>query len=189
VESLIPREHPAITTTRTGAADLSAERFLMNVTTIISGGQTGVDRAALDVALSLGLACGGWCPRNRAAEDGPIDMHYPLRETASDDPADRTRFNARDADGTLILASGELTGGTALTRDIAAELGRPVLVVDPAGRPAPQICQEIHEWAAAHNIAVLNVAGPRESECPGAYEQAGALLRALLARPEETERS
>ncbi|MDY7110295.1 MAG: putative molybdenum carrier protein [Planctomycetota bacterium] len=159
----------------------------MNITTIISGGQTGADRAALDVALALGLKCRGWCPRNRVAEDGPIDMHYPLRETASDDPADRTRCNVRDADGTLILASGELQGGTALTRDIADELGKPLLIGDPAGAPTPDLCARIHGWIAEHGIAVLNVAGPRESESPGAYEQAGALLRALLARPEEGE--
>jgi hypothetical protein len=161
----------------------------MNITSIISGGQTGVDRAALDVALALGLKCGGWCPRKRAAEDGTIDMHYPLRETASDDPADRTRFNVRDADGTLILASCELRGGTALTRKIAGELGKPLLVIDPAGTPAPELCAQIRDWATSHDIAALNVAGPCESECPGAYEQAGALLRALLARPEGTEAS
>ena len=153
----------------------------MNITTIISGGQTGADRAALDVALALGLACGGWCPKGRAAEDGPIDLRYPLRETAVADPAQRTRFNVRDADGTLILAPGELRGGTALTRQIAIELARPHLVIDPAQAPASEVCDAMRRWINDHDIAVLNVAGPRESECPGIYGQARRLLTALLA--------
>ena len=149
--------------------------------TVISGGQTGVDRAALDVALALGLACGGWCPRGRAAEDGPIDLRYPLRETAGADPAQRTRLNVRDADGTLILAPGEPSGGTALTRRIAIEMGKPHLVIDPAQAPAEDACAEIRRWIDDHDINVLNVAGPRESECPGIYGQARRLLTALLA--------
>ena len=82
---------------------------------IISGGQTGVDRAALDVALIAGIDCGGWCPLGRKAEDGPLPLHYPLTETESDDYALRTEYNIRDSDGTLILARRPLTGGTALT--------------------------------------------------------------------------
>jgi len=155
------------------------------ITTIISGGQAGADRAALDVALALGLPCGGWCPKGRAAEDGPIEARYPLRETASADPAQRTRLNVRDADGTLILAPGELRGGTALTRRIALELGRPHLVIDPARTSTEDACAEIRRWIDEHDIAVLNVAGPRESESPGIYQQVGALLRTLLARTDE----
>lgn len=154
----------------------------MPITTIISGGQAGADRAALDVALALGLPCGGWCPKGRAAEDGPIDLRYPLRETISADPAQRTRFNVRDADGTLILAPpGELTGGTALTRQIAIELAKPHLLIDPAQAQAADACAEIRRWIDDHDIALLNVAGPRESECPGICEQARRLLTALLA--------
>nr|WP_305800882.1 putative molybdenum carrier protein [Thiolapillus sp.] len=91
---------------------------------IISGGQTGVDRAALDVALELGLRCGGWCPKGRLALDGPLDERYPLKETESADYSVRTRLNVRDADATLILNCGELSGGTAYTLRVAEELGR-----------------------------------------------------------------
>ena len=156
----------------------------MPITRIISGGQTGADRAALDVALEMGLPCGGWCPKGRAAEDGPIDPRYPLRETAEADPAERPRLNVRDADGTLILAPGELCGGTALTRRIAIEMGKPHFVIDPAQAPVEDACAEIRRWIDDHDIAVLNVAGPRESECPGVYGQVSALLRALLVRPD-----
>src|SRR5437660_8666127 len=98
-------------------------------TKLISGGQTGVDRAALDVALELGLPCGGWCPRGRKAEDGVIPDRYPLAETPSPSYRQRTRWNVRDSDGTLILVRGRPTGGTALTLASARRLGKPVLVV------------------------------------------------------------
>src|SRR5437870_9182944 len=100
------------------------------LTKIISGGQTGVDRAALDVALELGLPCGGWCPKRRRAEDGPIPERYPLTETSSRAYPQRTRCNVLDSDGTLILTRGRPTGGTALTIQIAAESGKPYFVVD-----------------------------------------------------------
>src|SRR5215217_2323846 len=91
---------------------------------IVSGGQTGVDRAALDVALELGIECGGWCPAGRQAEDGPIDARYPLRETPSADPAQRTEWNVRDSDATLLLTTGAASPGTELTREVARRLGR-----------------------------------------------------------------
>jgi hypothetical protein len=153
----------------------------MPITRVISGGQTGPDRAALDVALESGLACSGWCPRGRVAEDGPIDARYPLKETAGADPADRTRRNVEDADGTLILAGGELTGGTALTRRLALELGRPHLIIDPSCASTAEAVRQVQRWIDEHDIAVLNVAGPRESECPGIYGQGRSLLLALLA--------
>ena len=97
---------------------------------IVSGGQTGVDRAALDVALELGVACGGWCPKGRRAEDGTIAERYPLTETSTRAYPERTRRNVLDSDGTLILARGRPTGGTALTIKIAAETGKPCFIVD-----------------------------------------------------------
>jgi len=144
---------------------------------VVSGGQTGVDRAALDVALSLGLPCGGFCPRGRRAEDGPIDERYPLEETPSDDYAERTEWNVRDSDGTLVLARGSPSGGTALTIEIARRLGRPLLVVDLAGDPDPAPAAR---WLAEAGIGVLNVAGPRESQRPGIGEEARAFLERLL---------
>lgn len=92
---------------------------------IVSGGQAGVDRAALDVALQLGMPCGGWCPKDRKAEDGLIAPCYPLRETPSDDYAQRTEWNVRDSDGTLVLTIGPPTEGTAFTVTVAARLKKP----------------------------------------------------------------
>lgn len=146
---------------------------------IISGGQTGVDRAALDVALELGLPCGGWCPAGRVAEDGRIDGRYPLMETATANHAERTARNVRDSDRTLILARRPLTGGTALTERVAESVRKPFLVVDAADTSA---IPAVADWLAERTISVLNVAGPRESTCPGIYEQAATFLRALLAR-------
>src|SRR5688572_16678238 len=97
---------------------------------IISGGQTGVDRAALDVALELGLPCGGWCPKGRKAEDGVIDPKYPLQETSTDDYPQRTEKNVQDSDATLILTRGKPDGGTALTRSLAREHKKPCKVVN-----------------------------------------------------------
>ena len=132
---------------------------------IVSGGQTGADRAALDVALRLGLPVGGWCPAGRWAEDGPIPADYPLLETASADPAVRTGRNVREADATLVLARGPLTGGTALTVRRATEAGRPVLVL----APVPDTVDAAVAWIArtVRPGGTLNVAGPRESEAPG----------------------
>jgi hypothetical protein len=144
---------------------------------IISGGQTGVDRAALDAARQAGRPCGGWCPKGRWSEAGPIDPCYPLTETPSADPAQRTDLNVADADGTLIIAATPLTGGTALTRRIAQRRAKPCLAVDPGDVAA---AESIRQWLQKHDIRILNVAGPRESGCPGIYEQALDLLRAVF---------
>jgi len=144
---------------------------------IISGGQTGVDRASLDVALALGLSVGGWCPKDRRAADGRIPDHYPLRETVDSDYETRTRRNVEEADGTLILNSGELDGGTALTAYHAQRIGKPCLVVDIATGIDPVT---FHTWLETHQITVLNVAGPRENLRPGVYPAAYRLLDTLL---------
>jgi hypothetical protein len=144
---------------------------------VVSGGQTGVDRAALDAARALGLPYGGWCPRGRLAEDGPIDPSYPLVETPSADYAQRTEWNVRDSDGTLVLVRGRATGGTALTMDLARQHGKPLLVLDLAGEPLPD---EASRWIATHGIDVLNVAGPRESQKPGIGGEARVFLERLF---------
>jgi hypothetical protein len=146
-------------------------------TRIISGGQTGVDRAALDVALALGLPCGGWCPQGRRAEDGPLEPRYPLTETPWSGYPQRTEWNVRDSDGTLILTRGEPDRGTAYTVKVAGRLGKPHLVIDLA---APPRAEDVRTWAREHGIRVLNVAGPRESSAPGIHAQAAAFLRGLL---------
>lgn len=145
--------------------------------TLVSGGQTGVDRAALDVARERGMPCGGWCPAGRRAEDGPIDARYPLRETPSDDPAQRTEWNVRDSEGTLLLLSSARSPGTDATMEIARRLGRPVYAWHLDAPPDPGA---FRQWLQAHKIRTLNVAGPRESESPGAYASARDYLRAVL---------
>jgi hypothetical protein len=141
---------------------------------IVSGGQTGVDRAALDAALVLSIPCGGWCPRGRRAEDGSLPLRYPLSETPNHAYPERTEWNVRDSDGTLILCRGRLKGGTALTARCARRYTRALLIVDLLEKPAPRA---IVQWLEMNKIAVLNVAGPRESEAPGIYDRALALLR------------
>jgi len=145
---------------------------------VVSGGQTGVDRAALDVALELALPCGGWCPQGRKAEDGPISPRYPLTEAPSADYFQRTEWNVRDSDGTLVLTRGKPTEGTAFTIDVAKQLARPCLVLDLSEQPSPSI---VHDWVKTHGINTLNVAGPRESKCPGIYDQAAEVLRKVLS--------
>ena len=150
---------------------------------IVSGGQTGVDRAALDAALAGGVGCGGWCPRGRRAEDGPISALYPVQETASARYGARTRANVRDSDATLIIVRGMdgFTGGTRLAGRQADRLGRPLMVVDLAApEPREATAARIAAWLAEHRIAVLNVAGPRESRSPGIYAAARALLASVI---------
>jgi putative molybdenum carrier protein len=162
-----------------GNMDLSRTHEHVEGLKIISGGQTGVDRAALDVAMELGLACGGWCPKGRRAEDGPIPAGYPLQESASAEYPPRTAMNVRAADGTLVLMRGAPDRGTALTIHIALAGKKPLLTVDLTAGPAPvTIC----DWLEANEIRTLNVAGPRESSCPGIHAQARELLRAVLQR-------
>jgi hypothetical protein len=144
---------------------------------LISGGQTGVDRAALDVGLALGLAVGGWCPKGRRAEDGRIPDRYPLVETPERNYQARTRRNVEDAEGTLILNQGAQEGGTALTVAHARQIGKPCLVAALEAGIEPAT---FREWLAANHIQVLNVAGPRESKRPGVYAAAVRCLETLL---------
>ena len=136
-----------------------------------------MDRAALDAALALGLPCGGWCPRRRKAQDGPIDERYPLRETPSGQYPQRTEWNVRDSDATLVLTRGRPRGGTALTVTLARRLGRPCLVLDLAAHPDPG---EVQRWTEAEGLSTLNVAGPRESQHPGIQDEARAFLERAL---------
>jgi hypothetical protein len=150
---------------------------------IISGGQTGVDRAALDIAMELGIPCGGWCPQGRRAEDGRIPDSYPLQEASSPDYPFRTRLNVEDSDGTLILSRGSPQGGTALTLKLARKLNKPFLLVDLARILEPS---EVRQWVHRNQIRILNVAGPREGESAGIFEKASAFLREVLtALPEK----
>lgn len=148
---------------------------------IVSGGQTGVDRAALDVAIAIGMEHGGWCPRGRRAEDGPIAATYNLQETDSVDYAVRTEKNVQDSDGTLILYRERLVRGTLLTYQIAKRLEKPMLRIR-IDRPVS--IDRIVRWLADNSIQVLNVAGPRASSCAGIEQQAyDLLMKAFSATP------
>jgi hypothetical protein len=155
---------------------------------IVSGGQTGVDRAALDVAILLGMPHGGWCPRGRLAEDGVISIHYKLEETESARYYVRTELNVKDADGTLILFRRHITSGTALTRRCAEHYRKPLLCID-LGRPAETHRDAIRDWLMQHQIATLNVAGPRESTSPGIAAEVRMFLLQVLKRPRRAGRS
>lgn len=151
-----------------------------------AGGQTGVDRGALEAVLALparaGIGAGGWCPRGRVAEDGVLDARYPLVETPAAEPSQRTEWNVRDADATLILHRGELAGGTALTAQVAARLGRPLLQIDLTQTDLAPLATvaDIRTWLRDQDVRVLNVAGPRESHCPGITAQSRQLMQRLL---------
>ncbi len=143
---------------------------------IISGGQTGVDRGALDAAMALGIPHGGWCPQGRRAEDGAIPPVYQLSETESPEYAVRTEKNVLESDATLIICRGRPSGGTALTLWLAQRHERPHLVVDANDPPLA----EARRWLAKTRPAILNVAGPRESQAPGIASQACDLLIELF---------
>lgn len=137
---------------------------------IISGGQTGVDTAALDAAIALGIPHGGWCPKGRLREDGIIPLKYQLQETSSSDYSERTRLNIRDSDGTLIFLPGTniVSAGTLLTIQVAKEKDKPYLISDNF---AEAQFPKIKQWLESNAIKILNIAGPRESQCVGIYAQ------------------
>ena len=145
---------------------------------VISGGQTGVDRAALDVAMKLGLPCGGTCPKGRRAEDGRVPDRYPLTESDTASYPERTERNVMDADATLVLTSGPPSGGTALTIDLVKRHQRPCYVIDLDRLEDDAL---VRAWLKDHQVRTLNVAGPRESGSHGIHGRASRLLEGLLA--------
>jgi hypothetical protein len=148
---------------------------------IISGGQTGVDRAALDVALSLGVPCGGWCPADRSAEDGIIPARYPVTELPDGGYRERTAGNVRESDGTLIIHPGlPLQGGTKATADFCVEMKRPVMLIDASRSSSAEGAGQLADFVRANQVEVLNVAGPRASEWPQGYAFAVETLTEFL---------
>jgi hypothetical protein len=147
------------------------------VTRIISGGQTGVDRGALDAAISLGLEHGGWCPRGRLSESGPIPRKYRLDETPSREYWVRTERNVTDSDGTLILYVRRLTGGTEFTYRMTRKHRKPFHLID---LDVDADLNSVRRWIQEHAISTLNVAGPRASSHPGIQEQANRLVRSIF---------
>lgn len=148
---------------------------------IISGAQTGVDRGALDAALAHPFPCGGWCPADRKAEDGRIPDRYPLTPLARGGYRARTLKNVQDSDGTVILAPGELTGGTALTRTFCQQQLKPHLIVDSVSVSTEEAAKAVLRFVEAQCIAVLNVAGPRASGWPAGEGFARGVIGGLLA--------
>lgn len=147
---------------------------------IISGGQTGADQAALDVAIKLGISHGGWIPKGRLTENGMLDDKYHLKEMETASYNTRTEQNVIDSDGTLIISHGKLTGGSEYTRDMALRHGRPCLHIDLNKTESSQAARQIKHWLAEHEMEVLNVAGPRASKDTAIYRSATDVLEKAL---------
>lgn len=148
---------------------------------IISGGQTGVDRAALDSALKHGIVCGGWCPSGRLDENGIIPAHYPLQEVEDGGFSDRTLRNVRDSDGTVIIYSNELRGGSEQTVRFCREENRPHELINGAEVSAHLAAEVMREFVRNYKIATLNIAGPRHSEWSDGYAFALRAMDIFLA--------
>ena len=148
---------------------------------IISGGQTGADRAALDAALDAGVPCGGWCPAGRLAEDGVIPDRYPLTPLPAGGYEQRTRQNVIDSDATVIFCLGPLSGGSETTRLASAEAARPLLVIDPANLTPSAAAAQLLQFLDRNRVRVLNIAGPRASDQPEIGPFVYATLRAVFA--------
>lgn len=152
----------------------------MIIKKIISGAQTGADRAALDFAINNDIPHGGWVPKGRRAEDGIIPDYYNVREAPSPDYSRRTELNVLDSDGTLILSHGELTGGSALTEKLARKHGKPFLHINLSLKPEFQATVDITHWLSANEVRILNVAGSRASNDERIYEATSSILEAVL---------
>ena len=158
----------------------------MKAVKIISGGQTGVDRAALDVALRHGIESGGWCPAGRLDEFGRIPDHYPVRELSGGGFTERTLQNVKDSDGTVVIYPRELRGGTEQTVRFCVDLNRPHQLVDASEISAESAAKLIGDFVRGNTIGILNVAGPRQSEWAEGYDYA---FRALSDFLDKTTRS
>jgi len=147
---------------------------------LISGGQTGVDRAALDVALKHGIDCGGWCPAGRLDEFGKIPDRYPVQDLQSGGFTERTLQNVKDSDGTVVIYWGELRGGTEQTVRFCADVNRPHQLVDASKISAEGAAKLIADFVRENEIGILNVGGPRQSEWPEGYDYVSRALAAFL---------
>jgi hypothetical protein len=168
---------------------------------VISGGQTGVDRGALDAALVAGFPCGGWCPADRSAEDGPIPDRYPMsllagrasnapspgetKEARTARPAgqgyrQRTLKNVQDSDGTAILFDHSLTGGTKQTRDLCIREKKPFIVLDATQITVERAVKAALRFIEENEISTLNVAGPRASGWPEGYGFVVAVIQRVI---------
>ena len=147
---------------------------------IISGGQTGADRAALDFAIKMDLPYGGWVPKGRLAEDGPLPGKYQLQEMPTKNYPKRTEQNVIDSDGTLIISHGKLTGGSRLTKEFAENQKRPCLHIDLNETSTPEAAEQVIQWIFENHIGVLNIAGSRASKDPKIYSGVYELLETIF---------
>jgi len=147
---------------------------------IVSGGQTGADRAALDAAIELDIPHGGWIPKGRKTEDGGLPEKYLLKEMPTGSYAARTEQNVIDSDGTLIVSYGKLNGGSALTRQLAKKHNRPWMHVDLDKTNSFKAAMDVTSWVMENRVRVLNVAGPRASKDPGIYQATKKLIKAVF---------
>jgi len=155
----------------------------LNRIKLVSGGQSGADIAALDFAIEHGIAHGGWCPRGRLAENGTIDARYQLKETPSEEYPQRTEWNVRDSDGTVVFSIATiLTGGSKKTVELAHRHHKPVIhIARDGGLASPE--QDLMRFIRDYEIQVLNVAGPRASKEPEVYGFVKQVLDKALAAP------
>jgi len=151
---------------------------------IISGGQTGVDRAALDFALENHIDCFGWCPKGRKAEDGIISYSYPLKETETSCYDKRTLKNVEESQGLLVFVDGEPDKGTVLAIDHAEKQNKPIYIIHLSMNVEDQETG-ILDLFEDQNVTIVNIVGPRESNSPGIYQKAKTFLEELLLRPRE----
>jgi len=166
-----------------GVLTTRVESVEPQVEKIVSGGQTGADRAALDFAIAHGIPYSGWCPMGRKAEDGPIDARYQLQETPSENYVQRTEWNVRDSDGTVVFSiCPVLEGGSKKTVFLAHKLGKPVLRLSRDGGPASPD-HALLRFIREQNIRVLNVAGPRASKEPDVATFVGEVLEKAFGKP------
>ena len=153
---------------------------MVKIDKIISGGQTGADRAVLDFAIANNISYGGWLPKGRKTEDGTLDLRYHLQEMPTTDYPKRTEKNVLDADGTVIVSHGFLTGGSALTKELAKQHKKPWIHIDLKELTIKDASERLTGWLKSHEIKVLNVAGPRARKDPEIYEATLCLLEDIV---------
>lgn len=153
---------------------------MLNLEKIISGGQTGADRAALDFAMDHNFPYGGWLPKGRKTEDGALPLKYHLQEMPTEDYSKRTLQNVLDADGTMIVSHGFLTGGSALTREFAIQYKKHWIHIDLKKMTLKEAVEMLILWLTENEIKVLNVAGPKAGKDPKIYEAVLRLLQETL---------
>lgn len=151
-------------------------KITLDKLTFITGGQTGIDRAVLDFCLGHHIRCGGWCPEGRMAEDGPIDLKYPLKELPGASYEDRTLANVREGDVTVIIFQREMTGGTLKSHEFAVRLEKPFLLLDMDDLSTERAGGRLIEFILGEHPSILNFSGPRQSEWDQGYKRCISLL-------------